>query len=148
MTTSPTNAISPSIPLKETLEIEFKSDRDTLNDDDLIEALICLANAQGGTLYLGVENDGTVTGLHASRPLDITGLAALVANRTAPSLHAHIETLLQQTMRVGAIRVERSPEIVARSDGLVKRRRMNVHGQPECVPFLPHEYASRRADFQ
>ena len=138
----------PTIPPRETLQIEFKSDRDTLNDDDLIEALICLANAQGGTLYLGVENDGTVTGLHASRPLDITGLAALIANRTAPSLHAHIETLLQQTMRVAAIRVERSPEIVARSDGLVKRRRMNAHGQPECVPFLPHEYASRRADFQ
>lgn len=138
----------PTIPPRETLQIEFKSDRDALNDDDLIEALICLANAQGGTLYLGVENDGTVTGLHASRPLDITGLAALIANRTAPSLHAHIETLLQQTMRVAAIRVERSPEIVARSDGLVKRRRMNAHGQPECVPFLPHEYASRRADFQ
>lgn len=138
----------PTIPPRETLQIEFKSDRDALNDDDLIEALICLANAQGGTLYLGVENDGTVTGLHASRPLDITGLAALIANRTAPSLHAHIETLLQQTMRVAAILVERSPEIVARSDGLVKRRRMNAHGQPECVPFLPHEYASRRADFQ
>ena len=142
------NMTLPTIPPRETLQIEFKSDRDALNDDDLIEALICLANAQGGTLYLGVENDGTVTGLHASRPLDITGLAALIANRTAPSLHAHIETLLQQTMRVAAIRVERSPEIVARSDGLVKRRRMNAHGQPECVPFLPHEYASRRADFQ
>ena len=74
------------IPLRETLEVEFKSDCALLNDDDLIEALICLANAQGGTLYLGVENDGKVTGLHASRPADISGLAALVANRTAPSL--------------------------------------------------------------
>lgn len=32
------------IPTAETLEVEFKSDRDCLNDDDLIEALICLAN--------------------------------------------------------------------------------------------------------
>lgn len=136
------------IPLKETLEIEFKSDRDVLNDHDLIEALICLANAQGGTLYLGVENDGTVTGLHSSRPADISGLAALVANRTAPSLQVHAETVEHLHLRVVTIRVERSPEIVARSDGLVKRRRMNAHGQPECVPFLPHEYASRRADFQ
>ena len=148
MTTSPTNAIPPSIPLKETLEIEFKSDRVHLSDGDLIEALICLANAQGGMLYLGVEDDGTVTGLHETRPLDISGLTALVANRTAPSLHATIETLLHKNMRVVVIRVDRSPEIVARSDGLVKRRRMNAHGQPECVPFLPHEYASRRADFQ
>lgn len=148
MTTSPTNTTFPGIPPKETLEVEFKSDRVALSDGDLIEALICLANAQGGMLYLGVEDDGTVTGLHATRPLDISGLTALVANRTAPSLHATIETLPHKNMRVAAIRVERSPEIVARSDGLVKRRRMNAHGQPECVPFLPHEYASRRADFQ
>jgi ATP-dependent DNA helicase RecG len=140
-------AISP-IPQRETLEVEFKSDRDPLNDDDLIEALICLANAQGGTLYLGVENDGTVTGLHSSRPADISGVAALVANRTVPGLQVRVECLALQPGRVAAISVHRSPEIVARSDGLVKRRRMDAHGQPECVPFLPHEYPSRRADFQ
>ncbi|MDO9569834.1 MAG: ATP-binding protein [Hydrogenophaga sp.] len=139
---------SPSLPKTETLEVEFKSDRDCLNDDDLIEALIGLANAQGGTLYLGVENDGTVTGLHRSRPADFRSVAALVANRTFPSLQAHVESQQHQQHRVAAITVQRSPDIVARSDGLVKRRRMNAHGQPECVPFLPHEYASRRADFQ
>jgi len=136
------------IPQRETLEVEFKSDRDPLNDDDLIEALICLANAQGGTLYLGVENDGAVTGLHSSRPADISGLAALVANRTAPSLQVHAECLLHQQLRVAAVTVPRSAEIVARSDGLVKRRRIGGNGQPECVPFLPHEYPSRRADFR
>ena len=136
------------IPQRETLEIEFKSDRDPLNDDDLIEALICLANAQGGTLYLGVENDGTITGLHSSRSADISGLAAVVANRTAPSLQVHAENLLNQQLRVAAVTVPRSPEIIARSDGLVKRRRIGGNGQPECVPFLPHEYPSRRADFQ
>ena len=138
----------PTIPPRETLQIEFKSDRDALNDDDLIEALICLANAQGGTLYLGVENDGAVTGLHASRPADISGLAALVANRTAPSLQVHAETVQHQHLRVATIAVQRSPEVIARSDGLVKRRRIGGNGQPECVPFLPHEYPSRRADFQ
>lgn len=141
MTTQP-------IPPRETLEVEFKSDRDPLNDDDLIEALVCLANASGGTLYLGVENDGTVTGLHASRPANIGSVAALVANRTAPSLQVQVDSLAVQSQRVAAITVQRSPEIVARSDGLVKRRRMDAHGQPQCVPFLPHEYPSRRADFQ
>lgn len=136
------------IPQRETLEVEFKSDRGPLNDDDLIEALICLANAQGGTLYLGVENDGAVTGLHTSRPADISGLAALVANRTAPSLQVHAENLLHQQLRVAVITVPRSPEIVARSDGMVKRRRIGGNGQPECVPFLPQDYPSRRADFR
>jgi ATP-dependent DNA helicase RecG len=137
-----------TVPEKETLEIEFKSDRDPLNDDALVEALICLANAQGGTLYLGVENDGTLTGLHQSRPQQIAGLAAMVANRTAPSLSVHAESQVHEGQRIAVISVLRSPEVIARTDGLVKRRRMGGNGQPECVPFLPHEYPSRRADFR
>lgn len=123
------------IPPRETLEVEFKSDRDCLSDDDLIEALICLANAQGGTLYLGVENDGTATGLHKSRQVDIGGLSALVAHRTAPSLQVRVECLVLQPGRVAAISVQRSPEIVARSDGLVKRRRMDAHGRQSACRF-------------
>ena len=52
------------LPTSETLTIEFKSDRNCLSDRDLIEAIVCLANTEGGTLYLGVEDDGTITGLH------------------------------------------------------------------------------------
>lgn len=136
------------IPSRETLIVEFKSDRDVLNDDAIVEALICLANAQGGTLYLGVENDGTITGLHSTRPANVEGLAALVANRTSPSLQVQVELTLHQQLRVVALTTLRSPEVIARTDGLVKRRRIGGNGQPECVPFLPHEYASRRADFQ
>lgn len=137
-----------TIPEKETLEVEFKSDRDPLNDDELVEALICLANAQGGTLYLGVENDGSVTGLHPTRPQQVIGLSAMVANRTAPSLSVQVELQFHQDQRIAAISVPRSPEVIARTDGLVKRRRIGGNGQPECVPFLPHEYPSRRADFR
>ena len=138
----------PAVPTAESLQVEFKSDRDCLNDDDLIEALICLANAQGGMLYLGVENDATVTGLHASRPADIAGLAALIANRTVPRLQVHVQEVLVSSMRVATITVPQCSDIIARSDGLVKRRRIGGNGQPECVPFLPNEYPSRRADFQ
>jgi len=136
------------IPAVEALEVEFKSDREPLDDDHLIEALICLANAQGGNLYLGVENDGNVTGLHVSRPAQFHGLAAMVANRTAPPLHVQVEAVVEQNRRVARIVVPRSPDVIARSDGLVQRRRIGGNGQPECVPFLPHEYASRRADFR
>ena len=138
----------PAIPKHESLEVEFKSDRDCLNDDDLVEALICLANAQGGTLYLGVENDAAHTGLHISRPADMSSLAALIANRTAPRLQVHVQEQWVSGVRVAAITVPRCSDIIARSDGLVKRRRIGGNGQPECVPFLPNEYPSRRADFQ
>lgn len=136
------------IPTQETLVVEFKSDRGKLDDGELIEALICLANAQGGALYLGVENDGAVTGLHAARPQDVQPLAALVANRTAPALSVEVGIVVQDGYRVALIRVPQTSAITARSDGLVKRRRIGGNGQPECVPFLPHEYASRQADFQ
>lgn len=136
------------IPPAETLEVEFKSDRDCLHDDDLIEAIICLANANGGTLYLGVENDGSVTGLHATRPATIAGLAVLISNRTVPRLQVHVQEIQNPTGRVAAIVVPQCSDIIARSDGLVKRRRIGGNGQPECVPFLPSEYTSRRADFR
>ena len=52
------------IPGNETLTVEFKSDRKRLPDTELVEAVVCLANAEGGELWLGVEDDGTPTGLH------------------------------------------------------------------------------------
>lgn len=137
-----------SIPERETLLIEFKSDRDKLNDDDLVEAVICLANAQGGSLYLGVENDANITGLHASRPNDLGGLAGMIANRTAPALQVLADEQVIDGKRVAIIQVPRSQSVVARSDGLVKRRRIGGDGKPECVPFLPHEYPSRQADLR
>ena len=52
---------------KETLSKEFKSDRDKgLPDSELVEAVVALANTDGGCVYLGVEDDGTATG---DRPL-------------------------------------------------------------------------------
>ena len=71
------------IPTRETLEIEFKSDRAKLPDNDLVDAVVAFANTIGGTIYLGVENDGTVTGLHKAHQ-DYTQLAAYIANKTVP----------------------------------------------------------------
>lgn len=41
---------SPVLPTAETLTVEFKSDRSRLSDKDLVEAVICLANTEGGQL--------------------------------------------------------------------------------------------------
>ena len=40
------------IPDQESLTIEFKSDRKRLSDTELVEAVVCLANAEGGELWL------------------------------------------------------------------------------------------------
>jgi ATP-dependent DNA helicase RecG len=80
------------LPPAESLTVEFKSDRQRLSDNDLVEAIVCLANAEGGELWLGVEDDGTPTGLHAEhRVLD--GLPGLVAARTSPSVNVTVQAL-------------------------------------------------------
>ena len=51
----------------ETLRVEFKGEeKAALNDRELVDAVVCLANAEGGHLLVGVEDDGRVTG---ARPL-------------------------------------------------------------------------------
>ena len=134
------------IPLSESLTCEFKSDRQCLSDRDLIEAVVCMANAQGGEIYLGVEDGGVVTGLHANhRHLD--GMAALIANRTQPAVAVVVEPLLVNGLGVARITVPKIATPVATNEGVLKRRRLQANGKPECVPYLPHEFAARLASF-
>ena len=79
------NSPSFKLPPAETLTVEFKSDRKRLSDTDLVEALVGLANTEGGELWLGVEDDGRATGLHADHTV-LMGLIGLVAARTSPAL--------------------------------------------------------------
>ena len=52
------------LPEKESLTVEFKSDIKCLSDSDIIDAIVGMANTEGGYLYLGIEDNGLVTGLH------------------------------------------------------------------------------------
>lgn len=134
------------IPLQESLTCEFKSDRQCLSDRELIEAVVCMANAQGGEIYLGVEDDGTVTGLHANhRQLD--GLAALIANRTQPTVAVTVKSLPVNGLAIARISVPKCATPVATNEGVLKRRRLQANGMPECVPYLPHEFSARLASF-
>lgn len=135
-----------SLPSSESLTVEFKSDRLGLSDRDLVEAVVCMANARGGDLYLGVEDDGRATGLH-TRHQNLDGLAALVANRTMPSVHVQVEAITVAGMLVARIQVPAMAQTVATNEGVVKRRRLQANGQPECVPFFPQEFATRQAHF-
>lgn len=52
-------------PVKESLLVEFKSDRKCYALAKLYEDLVGMANTDGGCLYLGVEDNGTPTGVDA-----------------------------------------------------------------------------------
>ena len=134
------------IPSAETLTVEFKSDLRRLSDDEIVEAAVCFANSDGGTIFIGVEDDGDVTGLHSSRPIDVSPLAAMISNRTTPSVAVSCREVGVAGKRVCVVEVPKSIGLVARSDGLIKRRQLDSHGKPQCIPFLPHEFSSRAAD--
>jgi len=130
----------------ESQTLEFKSDRGPLSDTDLLEALVCLANGQGGTLLVGVEDDGEITGLHRSHQTHPASLAALVANRTVPPLSVDVTFVDLVEGRVASVVVPPARQPVSTSDGKLLFRYTDAHGRPGCRPLYPYELGSWRAD--
>lgn len=131
-----------TLPPAESLTVEFKSDRRKLSDTELAEAVVCLANADGGELWLGVEDDGTATGLHADHR-QLAGLPGLIAARTSPAIAVQVEAVEIDGVPVARISVPKAATVVATAGGVYLRRRLKHDGMPECVPMLPHERDSR-----
>lgn len=124
--------------------VEFKSD---VNDDRFIEAVVCLANGEGGRLVLGVDDDGTVIGArprHGDRT-DGARLAALVANKTTPSVSVDVEVFGRPSGPVVVVTVPKARALVATTSGLYVRRAIDVNGKPQCVPMPPNEVTARMA---
>ena len=138
--------MNPTIPQTESLTVEFKSDRKRLPDTELVEAVVCLANAEGGQLWLGVEDDGTPTGLHPDHCL-LAGLAGMVAARTSPSVNVSVSAVEVGGVAVACIQVPKAQGEVATQGGVYLRRRIKHDGTPECAPMLPHERTSRASTF-
>ena len=138
--------MSSPIPPRETLTVEFKSDLKKLSDRDLIEAITCLANTDGGELWLGVEDDGTATGIHPEHR-QLNGLVGLVAARTSPSLTVQVETITIENIEVARIQVPQAKGEVATTNGVYLRRHLKHDGTPECVPMMPHDRTSRASTF-
>ena len=134
------------LPFAESLTVEFKSDRHCLSDQDLVEAVVCLANTDGGTLYIGVEDDGQPTGLHAKHRSGSERLAAMIANRTSPPINVQVQELQVAGLPIACVHVQKSYQILATTDGVVKRRRLDSHGKPVCVPLLPQGMPTRLSD--
>ena len=131
-----------SIPLKETLTVEFKSDRRKLPDNDLIDEVVGMSNTDGGIIYLGVEDDGEITGVHRQHA-DETGVTALIANRTIPSVPVRAELIEENGFTVLSISVPKNRTVVSTSDGRILRRRLKINGSPEIVPVYAYEIPSR-----
>lgn len=128
----------------ETLKVKFKSDLKQLPDRELVATVMNLSNTEGGDLFLGVEDDGSLTGVHSNH-LNTMGIVALIANKTNPSVSVKIETYDIGGKIIARIHVPKSRQLVSTSDGLLQRRRLMANGKPEGVPFYPHEFVQRQS---
>jgi ATP-dependent DNA helicase RecG len=132
----------------ESLRLEFKRDA-PLSEADLVEAVACLANTEGGWLLLGVEDDGTISGLHPSRqPVNPAQIQALITNKTNPSVPVEVHVVPTSKGTVLAIKVPKVSGLVGLSDGRVPRRYIAGRGRPECRFLQLHEIASRLAEIR
>ena len=137
----------------ESLDVEFKGEeRGPLSDDDLVEAVVCLANRSADTsawLLIGVEDDGRITGArprHESGRTNPVRLAALIANRTRPSLTTRIEVIPCQGKEVIVVEVPSQSAPVGTTSGRYLRRALGGDGRPCCLPMFFHEMHSRQVD--
>jgi len=129
----------------ESLTLEFKRDA-PISDDDLVYAVVCLANSEGGKLLLGVEDDGSVTGLHPTHQSSNTRrLEALIANKTIPGVRLRAEFVEIDGYPVAVLEVGKATGLVQTSDGRHPHRVWAGQGEPECRPMRTNEITSRLA---
>lgn len=135
----------------ETLTVEFKGEERTpLSDRDLVEAVVCLANRNGndpGYLLIGFEDDGSITG---ARPrhgdtTSLNRLAALIANRTRPSVVVRVESVEINGRPVLVIEIPPQQHPVATADGMFLCRAMGGDGKPACLPMDAYAVQSLQA---
>lgn len=125
----------------ETLTVEFKRRRSPqdLNDRKLLEAVACMANGQGGHIFIGVEDDGTVSG---SYPWHQTGtdpraIESLIQHNTRPSLATVAHLIHTDGVEILVIEVPRSTTPIATQHGVYQRRVLRATGDPQCLAMDP-----------
>jgi ATP-dependent DNA helicase RecG len=123
--------------------VDFKPDQ-PLPDLELVEAVVGLANSQGGLLLLGIEEDGTVSGLHQSRA-DIFSLSALVAKNTVAPISVRVESREIRGRSCALIQVPKSFQVVSTLEGSCRQRRVMFDGSPKTLPFYPREIMERQS---
>ena len=129
-------------PSKETLTIEFKSDQKCLPMDELYKEVVAMANTDGGIICLGMENDGSVTGLDPQHS-DIIEMTAKIQTHTVPAQYTVMRFENWDGCKVLVIEVKMSRQLVMTSDGRYMRRRMKQDGTPEMIPMQPYEIMQR-----
>ena len=100
----------------------------------LTNEAVGFANADGGIILVGVEDNGEITGCYN---YDEQNIIEIIYDKTIPKLFTDIEILKVDNKDILKISVQKSTEIIATTKGVVfKRLGKNTK------PFYPSEYSS------
>lgn len=134
----------------ESYDVEFKGEQHgPLRDNDLVEAVVCLANGTGGVLLVGVEDDGTPTGArprHEGARTDPFRLQALIANKTQPPVDTSVSVVDIDGASVIVVEAPSSTRVVGTTRGTYLRRAIGGDGRPTCMPYHAHEMLAHEVD--
>lgn len=134
-------------PLKESIVTEFKSDRKCYSLTKLYEDLVGMANTDGGWLFLGMEDDGTPTGVDRQHR-NGQYMEAVIQENTTPSLYVRTHIEHWDGYDILAIEVPISRQLMMTAEGKYLRRRLKRDGTPETVALKPYEILQRLSYIQ
>lgn len=122
----------------ENISIEFKSWKRSRNMKERINLavpeLIAFANAKGGGVFFGIEDDGQITGC---QDFDLQNIVEAIYDKTTPPLFVNAETINYEGKDIIMLQVEHDGNIYATTDGrCLKRLGKN------SKPWYPREMGS------
>lgn len=133
----------------ETRTVEFKSwvKADSMKEriNLVVPELIAFANSKGGTVYLGIEDDGDVTGCFGK--YDLQNICEAIYDKTRPPMFTDIEEIDYQGNKIIAISVASDGNTYATTDGRCLRR-LGKNSKPYYPDEMSHIYStSQTPDF-
>lgn len=93
------------IPTEETQYIEFKSE--SVKAADLAEEIVAFSNSEGGEIWLGVEDDGSVSGLSRSYEEDVMNICR---SACIPPIIPKYESLEIDGKQIAVIRIPKGKD--------------------------------------
>jgi len=127
----------------EQLTVEFKRKFDS--DKDLVNAVVCMANGSGGTIFIGVDDDGTIVGTDGNhgQAWNPDKVAALIQSKTEPAIATRVSIEGLNDLNVVRIDVDMAnPGPISTKTGTFIRRVLDAKGNPACIPMTPAEIVS------
>ena len=101
--------------------IEFKDFRGGVSPSKIAETIVAFANADGGTIFIGVDDEGTITGFRATSG-NTDKLMNAARECCSPEVSIKFELLGKSNRTVAILSVPSSPKLHSHVDGRVLLR--------------------------